>query len=85
MENYYTYIIQSTTTEMWYYGYTNKLEKRLTYHNEGKNVSTKNKGPWKYIFIRPFDSKEEAAKFERYLKRCRNKQYIMRAYTQWFV
>ena len=61
------------------------LMHRLEGHNKGLNISTRNKGPWIYIFQRPFDSKKEALQFERYLKMTRNKQYIREKYQEWFI
>ena len=85
MDNHYTYIIESTTTSLWYYGYTADLTKRLQFHNDGLNTSTKSKGPWKLIFVQPFHSKTEALAFEKYLKNSRNKEYIKRAFKQYFI
>ena len=82
---YYTYIIESISSGNWYYGHTDDLEQRLQFHNDGANVSTRNKGPWFYIFVRPFDSRKEAIEFENYLKTSRNKEYIRRAFAQYFL
>jgi putative endonuclease len=78
MNIHFTYIIESLTTGKWYYGYTVDIEGRLDGHNKGMNTSTRNRGPWKYIFIRPFDNKKDATDFERYLKKSRNKDFIRR-------
>jgi len=81
----YTYIIQSITSGQWYYGSTGDLEERLRYHNAGWNRSTKGRGPWKYIFIRPFPNAEQAREFEFYLKRLRRKEYIRKKYEEYFI
>ncbi len=60
MELHYSYIIESLSTQKWYYGYTTDLVIRLDTHNKGLNVSTRSRGPWKYIFIRHFETKTEA-------------------------
>ena len=57
----------------------------LIEHNSGQTKSTKNKGPWKLIFKRPFDSKFEANKFELELKKLKNKEYIKYKYQQFFI
>ncbi len=54
-------------------------------HNTGQTKSTKNKGPWKLIFKRPFDTKLEANKFELELKKLKNKEYIKYKYQQFFI
>lgn len=85
MESHYVYIIESLSTGKWYYGYTTDLEQRLLFPNHGSNVSTKNRGPWEYIFLRQFPSRKEAMEFEKYLKRQRNKEYVRRAFGQFFL
>ena len=61
---YFTYIIQSNKNNTWYYGSTDNLDRRLYEHNAGQNKSTKNKGAWKLILKRPFESRLEALRFE---------------------
>ncbi|OIP57501.1 MAG: hypothetical protein AUK34_09955 [Ignavibacteria bacterium CG2_30_36_16] len=85
MENYYTYIIESLTSFRWYFGHTNDIERRLTEHNSGQNKATKNKGPWKLIFLKQFDGKLEANRFEIKLKKLRNKKYIRNEYSEYFL
>lgn len=82
---YYVYIIESKTDQSWYYGFSENPEKRLDYHNEGKSSYTKSKLPWGLIFCRSFDTKTEALKFERYLKKTKNKEYIKRINSEYFI
>ncbi len=79
------YIIASETTGLWYYGYTTDPSQRLMAHNAGLNKSTCNRGPWKFIFQRSFDTKTAALEFEIYLKKSRNKDYIKRAFGEFFL
>ena len=81
---YYVYIIQSELDKSWYYGFSENPEKRLHFHNDGKSKYTKSKLPWKMIFRRGFKTKTKALKFERYLKKTRNKEYIKKAYSEYF-
>ena len=81
----YTYIIASLASGKWYYGSTTDLDERLKYHNNGWNRSTKGRGPWKYIFLRPFSAAEEAREFEFYVKKLRRKDYILRKYSEYFL
>ena len=71
----YVYIIESLSSAKWYYGSTENLEQRLTYHNNGWNRSTKGRGPWKYIFVRPFPGAQQAREFEIDLKKLRRNVY----------
>jgi putative endonuclease len=74
---FYVYIIESTTTFKWYYGFTEREPKeRLIEHNGNHHHFTAHKGPWKLIFIRIFEDKTEALKFEKKLKSLRNKKFI---------
>ena len=82
---YFVYIIQSERTSKWYYGHTNDLVERLRAHNSGWNKSTMGRGPWSYIFQKWFASLEEAVKFEKQLKKLRNKLYISRKYSSNFI
>jgi putative endonuclease len=66
---YYVYIIQSEKYEnRLYKGFTTDLNKRLFYHNSGKNISTNRCKPWKIIFYAVFRIETRARKFEKYLK-----------------
>jgi len=73
---FYTYILQSESTNKLYIGQTNNLESRINKHNNNKNFTTKNKGPWKLIFSKEFDSRSEAMIFEKKLKMIKNKEYL---------
>jgi putative endonuclease len=81
---YFVYIIESSSSGKWYYGYTHDLNQRLEAHNSGRNISTASRGPWSYIFQRPFASDKEARSFETYLKKSRNKQYLRAKFSEYF-
>jgi len=68
------YIIRNPNN-IFYKGYSTNIEKRLNYHNSNKSNFTKNKGPWELIFIKQFELKSEALKFEKMLKR-QNYNYL---------
>jgi putative endonuclease len=82
---HFVYIIESLTSQQWYFGYSTDLDRRLEGHNNGLNKSTCGRGPWKFIFIREFSSKSAALVFERYLKKTRNKDYIRVKFSQYFL
>ncbi len=66
---YTVYIIENQNNSLYYKGYTSNLEKRLWEHNNGLSRYTRNKGPWRLVFERNFDSKSEALQFEKRIKR----------------
>ena len=70
---------------MWYYGYSKDPYRRLEQHNSGENKSTNGRGPWQLIFLREFETKQEAVNFETKLKKLRNKEYIKATFIQFFI
>lgn len=84
MEIYYTYIIESQSSSNWYIGHSDNTDRRLVEYNAGQNKSTRGKGPWKLIFLKSFNSKIEAIRFELKLKKLRNKDYIRKEFSEYF-
>ncbi len=80
---YYTYVIQSLTTGMFYIGQTKNLEDRLKRHNHNRNKFTKGKGPWKLVFVKSFTSRTEAVALEKKLKALKNRTALNRVQC-WF-
>ena len=68
MPKYYTYILLSSKSHIFYYGSTKNLKERLILHNEGKVKSTKPHQPWRLIWYGVFSAEKEARDFELYLK-----------------
>ena len=65
----YTYILKCSDNTF-YTGWTNDLEKRLVDHNRGKGAKyTRGRRPVELAYYERFDSKEEAMKRERQIKR----------------
>ena len=81
---YFVYILESESTGKWYYGSTSDVCKRVSDHNKNRSTYAKNKGPWTLIFVRKFDSKSDALKFELYLKKTRNKSFIKKEFGDYF-
>jgi len=82
---YHVYILESETTGKWYYGFTESIEQRTADHQSNRAGYTRNKGPWRLIFDRPFKEKIEALSFERYLKNCKIKKFIRDTFSTFFV
>ncbi|MFA5093542.1 MAG: GIY-YIG nuclease family protein [Candidatus Omnitrophota bacterium] len=72
----YTYVIRSKKDNKFYTGTTIDLRKRFSEHNEGKVVSTKNRGPFELIYYECCINKEDAFVRERYLKTGMGKRYL---------
>jgi len=65
---FYTYILYSSKSRNFYYGYTENLRKRLQLHQTGNVISTKPFLPWKLVWYAAFENKKLAKNFELYLK-----------------
>lgn len=65
---FYTYILRSSKSKIFYYGYTSDLRKRFRDHNSGLSVATKPHVPWKLVFYAAFETEKQAKDFELYLK-----------------
>lgn len=59
-----------------YTGYTSDLDRRLWQHNNGVTKSTKNGQYWKVIYIKEFEEKTEAIKYEKFLKTGKGREFI---------
>jgi len=65
---YYTYILYSSKSLNFYFGYTEGIKERFKLHNEGKVFATAPYRPWKLVFYASFANQKLAKDFERYLK-----------------
>ena len=66
---YYVYLIKSLKfPDQKYIGHTDNLKQRIETHNSGGSIHTKTYRPWKLKMFLCFQTKEEAIKFEKYLK-----------------
>ena len=70
------YIIYSNKIGRYYDGYTDDLEWRMERHNSGWGKYTKRGVPWKLAYTESFNSKSEAIKREREIKRKKSSKYI---------
>jgi len=66
---HYVYLIKSISnpTER-YIGTTADLKRRIADHNSGKSPHTAKHAPWTLFTYVAFSNKQQADKFERYLK-----------------
>ncbi|MBI3290165.1 GIY-YIG nuclease family protein [Candidatus Microgenomates bacterium] len=65
---FYTYILRSSKSHIFYYGHSRDLRKRLVEHNSGIMKSTKPHIPWRLVFYAAFETIQQAKDFELYLK-----------------
>jgi putative endonuclease len=65
---FFVYAIKSIRRNYIYVGLSNDVERRIFEHNKGYNKTTKPYRPFKKLFMKVFDTRAEARKFEKYLK-----------------
>ena len=74
MDKFYVYIIENEKGIL-YKGFTENIKVRLEFHNQNLSTYTAHKGPWELVFIKSFETKSKALKFEKMLKR-QNHNYL---------
>ncbi|MBA3663219.1 MAG: GIY-YIG nuclease family protein [Bacteroidetes bacterium] len=70
---HFVYIIYSETKDIYYKGETSEVNQRLHQHNNNLSRFTADKGPWKLVFIEEFETRSEALKKEKQIKRLNRK------------
>ena len=65
---YYVYILQSELDKEFYVGRTADLKRRYSEHSTGSVESTRHRLPMKLLCYEAYNTKEEAARREEYLK-----------------
>ena len=66
---HFVYILQSLSNGRFYIGSTNNIIRRFYEHCSGNTKSTRHKGPWVMPYYEIYETKQEATKRERELKR----------------
>ena len=69
---HYVYFLQSERDKGFYIGYTKDLQKRLSQHNDGLVISTKNRKPFRIIYYESYLAEGDARTRERRLKQFKN-------------
>ena len=73
---YTVYILQSEANGTYYIGSTADLNERLQRHNQGRSRYTKRGIPWKIVHTEQFDTRSQATKRERQIKKRKSREYI---------
>jgi putative endonuclease len=71
--NFYVYILKNDTDNDLYKGFTENPNQRIIYHNLGLSKFTSTKKNLSFVFLKKFDTKSEALKFERKIKKWNRK------------
>ena len=75
---FYVYILQSEVDASFYIGYSADLSQRIDQHNSGLSQYTSTKRPWRLVYFEDFDDKTTAVQRERFLKKMKNRDFILR-------
>lgn len=73
---YFTYILRSLSTGRFYIGHSENPAKRLSEHNRNKTVSIRNRGPWELVHLEAFETRAQASRREREIKRMKSHVWI---------
>ena len=82
---FYVYVLRSETNNKYYIGCTNNIDRRITEHNTGKSLYTKNKGPWKLMYTEQFDNLSNAMQREKQIKSWKKRSAIDKLINAAFV
>ena len=73
-KKYYVYIILTVNNKL-YCGYTDDVERRYKLHKEGRGAKfTRANKPFKLVYTKEFDNKQDAQKEEYRIKHLSRKQ-----------
>jgi putative endonuclease len=73
---FYVYILQSEATGRYYVGQTKDLQDRVAYPRANYSRALKNRGPWILVYSEKFETRGEAVRRERYIKRQKDRRFI---------
>jgi putative endonuclease len=66
------------STNRYYIGQTQNVEKRLAYHNANYSKALKNRGPWRLVYSEGYAIRAEAMRRERQIKSWKDHAMIER-------
>ncbi|OGF44785.1 MAG: hypothetical protein A2452_08925 [Candidatus Firestonebacteria bacterium RIFOXYC2_FULL_39_67] len=73
---YTVYVLLSKKDGKTYTGCTNNIERRISDHNNGKEIATKGRKPFIMIYSETYPDLSSARKREIYLKTGKGKEFI---------
>jgi putative endonuclease len=73
---FYVYILQSEATGRYYIGQTQDLQERIAHHRANYSKALKEPGTWALVYSEKFETRGEAVRRERYIKRQKDRRFI---------
>lgn len=84
-EKFFMYILQSMKDFSFYIGQCSDLDKRMSKHFDGMSKYTASKRPLRLVYFEVFDSRSEAIRRERQVKKMKSKKYIAHLISNWLT
>ena len=75
---HYLYILQSLKDHKYYIGETTDVDRRLIFHNSGRQRSTRHRIPFKVVLTETFETRKEALKREKQIKSWKGGEALKR-------
>jgi putative endonuclease len=82
-EKCYVYILQSMRDFSFYVGQCEDLDCRMSKHFDGMSKYTASKRPWRLVYFEMLESRSEALKREKAIKKMKSKIYIKSLIQNW--
>ncbi|MDI6782724.1 MAG: GIY-YIG nuclease family protein [bacterium] len=76
------YILQSEKDGSYYVGSTGNLEDRINRHNCKRSLATKYKTPWKLVYKETLETRRDAVRREKQIKKQHSHKYIEQLINQ---
>jgi len=73
---YFVYILQSLRDKKLYVGYTDNVKRRIEEHNKGRVSITKNRRPFKLIYVEGYLNQQDATSREKCFKTGWGRTYV---------
>ncbi len=84
MKFYYVYVLQNSSKNFIYIGYSEDLKQRILSQNKGENKSTKPYLPLELIHYEAYGNIKDAKRREIYLKSNRGRTTLMTMLKEYF-
>jgi putative endonuclease len=82
-EKFFVYILQSMKDFSFYVGQCDDLDKRMSKHFEGMSKYTASKRPLRLVYFELYETRSEAIKREREIKKMKSRKYIEQLIKGW--
>lgn len=81
---YYVYILESLKDQKLYVGYSDNVKRRLNEHNSGKVGATKNRVPFKLIYVEGYLHQQDATFREKFYKTGWGRTHLMKVLKNYY-